>query len=106
MAPWPFNEGNYGRDYAAKQTLPHPIIITHGLSGRTGEDADLKEELAGPVNPLGNRLGLPESVKLVRVSRDSWNCAVLQRTPAPVIEVEMTTGTLESAPPGGVLGFK
>lgn len=53
-----------------------------------------------------NQFGVLCTVKGVRVSRDTWKCAVLWGSLLPVIEVEMTRGSLGSAPPGWVLEFK
>lgn len=61
----------------------------------------MEGELAGLLDGSGNQLGLLWSFKQVCVPRDTWKYAVLWWAPVPVIEVEMTAGTLESALPGG-----
>lgn len=68
-----------------------------------GEDSNReRERRVGLFDHFVNRTYTLSPGKEVRLSRDTWKCAVLWGPPvakAAVIEVEMTKGTLESELP-------
>lgn len=82
------------------------FFITHGMSSKIWEDADMEREPVGPCDRPRNQLGMLLQSKRFMFQGTPGNVHCCGGAPVPVIEAEMTIGTLESALPVRVLEFR